>query len=800
MLRDFRHEQSKVTALVTSGTSTNRRSIIDRAAAAAPTSVSKWHYLSSVEDVEYFAVLDSRIRFPRTVISGPMKEDKSAQKAVPFVADALKLRQKYSWEKPSPWKARPAQALESDFQRNSNGFSEDDWVYESRDSVFVPYRRHEVRAWPKGLPTIDEFGHDIDYIRRICDSIEVKEFAQRRLELLEHKFMLHLALNHANEAGTTENQASTNRDIYQAVKVDTHIHMAAGMTPRQVLQFLKKKMVSNPNDIVSKKGDNIQTLASALKSSGITEALTVDQLNVQADYTLFERFDNFNNKYNPMANPDLRTLLLKTENYMNGRYFAELIHMCFDSYKSDKATYAENRLSIYGINLNEWSKLAGWFDTHGMASKHNKWIIQIPRVYRVFRSNNVIGSFHQFLFNIFKPLWEASLHPAKYPSIHNFLKHVSGFDSVDNEATIDRPFRPVLPTEWTSADNPPYNYYLYYFFANIRTLNEFRARRGFSTFDFRPHCGESGADDHLHGAFLTADGICHGINLKNDPSIQYLYYLTQIGLHVSPLSNNALFVRFINNPFPVLFRRGLSVSLSTDDPLIFHQTEEPLIEEYSVAARVWGLSPNDLCEIARYSVLHSGFDDDFKRASIGDRWYMSSSLGNDPHRTHLSDIRVAYRFETYHTEVAFLESVVGEGMPRSMRTAQQEQEISEWGYKRQPEEIILSTKDQAMETAHREIEAKRAQLLAVRKRYEDQLRTEKVLTAQLADLATRKAEEANESAKRRPVVYVREAPRHLPSPPASSSEGGGVLMRTAELTPHRPEQPRSLPHAPDSSK
>ena len=35
---------------------------------------------------------------------------------------------------------------------------------------------------------------------------------------------------------------------------------------------------------------------------------------------------------------------------------------------------------------------------------------------------------------------------------------------------------------------------------------------------------------------------------------------------------------------------GLNVSLSTDDPLMFHHTKEPLMEEYCVAKQVWRLS------------------------------------------------------------------------------------------------------------------------------------------------------------------------------------------------------------------
>ncbi len=60
----------------------------------------------------------------------------------------------------------------------------------------------------------------------------------------------------------------------------------------------------------------------------------------------------------------------------------------------------------------------------------------------------------------------------------------------------------------------------------------------------------------------------------------------QIGLCMSPLSNNSLFLDYHRNPLPLFFARGLNVSLSTDDPLQIHLTKEPLVEEYSVAAQV----------------------------------------------------------------------------------------------------------------------------------------------------------------------------------------------------------------------
>lgn len=93
------------------------------------------------------------------------------------------------------------------------------------------------------------------------------------------------------------------------------------------------------------------------------------------------------------------------------------------------------------------------------------------------------------------------------------------------------------------------------------------------TFVLRPHCGEAGDTDHLTSAFLTSHSISHGILLRKVPALQYLFYLKQIGIAMSPLSNNALFLTYERNPLPDFFKTGLNVSLSTDDPLQFHFTK-----------------------------------------------------------------------------------------------------------------------------------------------------------------------------------------------------------------------------------
>lgn len=234
-----------------------------------------------------------------------------------------------------------------------------------------------------------------------------------------------------------------------------------------------------------------------------------------------------------------------------------------------------------------------------------------------------------------------------------FLQRVIGFDSVDDESKVERAtFHTYpLPKDWRSLSNPPYSYYLYYMYSNLCSLNSWRQERGFNTFVLRPHCGEAGDTDHLTAAFLTSHGISHGILLRKVPALQYLYYLAQIGIAMSPLSNNALFLTYERNPLPQFFQRGLNISISTDDPLQFHFTKEPLIEEYSVAAQIWKLSSTDMCELARNSVLQCGWEDAIKRRWIGDAYRKPGIQGNDMEKTNVPDIRIAYRYETLKEEL-----------------------------------------------------------------------------------------------------------------------------------------------------
>lgn len=52
--------------------------------------------------------------------------------------------------------------------------------------------------------------------------------------------------------------------------------------------------------------------------------LSIDTLDMHAHQDSFHRFDKFNLKYNPIGESRLREIFLKTDNYIEGRYLAEL--------------------------------------------------------------------------------------------------------------------------------------------------------------------------------------------------------------------------------------------------------------------------------------------------------------------------------------------------------------------------------------------------------------------------------------------------------------------------------------------
>jgi AMP deaminase len=222
----------------------------------------------------------------------------------------------------------------------------------------------------------------------------------------------------------------------------------------------------------------------------------------------FHRFDKFNLKYNPIGESRLRTIFLKTENFIDGRYLAELTREVFSDLEASKYQMAEYRISIYGKTMDEWDKLASWIVDNKLFSHNVRWLIQVPRLYNLYKLNNSFNTFNDLLKNIFQPLFEVTQNPQSHPKLHIFLQRVVGFDSVDDESKAERRLYRKFPApdQWDTEQNPPYSYYIYYLYANMASLNAWRKQRNFNTFVLRPHCGEAGDPDHLAAAFLTSEG------------------------------------------------------------------------------------------------------------------------------------------------------------------------------------------------------------------------------------------------------------------------------------------------------
>ncbi|XP_069732313.1 AMP deaminase 1 isoform X1 [Phaenicophaeus curvirostris] len=518
------------------------------------------------------------------------------------------------------------------------------------------------RDEPKDLPypSLERFVDDMNFLLALTAQGPVKTYSHRRLKFLSSKFQVHEMLNEMDEMKELKN--NPHRDFYNCRKVDTHIHAAACMNQKHLLRFIKKSYRVDADRVVYDAKGKQLTLKQLFQQLNLHPYdLTVDSLDVHAGRQTFQRFDKFNDKYNPVGASELRDLYLKTENAINGEYFATIIKEVGSDLEDAKYQHAEPRLSIYGRSAEEWHKLASWFNKHRVYSPNMKWMIQVPRIYDVFRAKNFLPHFGKMLENIFVPVFEATINPQAHKELSIFLRHITGFDSVDDESKHSGHMfstKSPKPEQWNSEKNPSYTYYVYYMYANILVLNNLRRQRGMNTFLFRPHCGEAGAITHLLAAFMTADNISHGLNLKKSPVLQYLYFLAQIPIAMSPLSNNSLFLEYAKNPLLDFHQKGLMVSLSTDDPMQFHYTKEPLMEEYAIAAQVFKLSTCDMCEIARNSVLQCGLSHEEKARFLGENYREEGPQGNDIRKTNVAQIRMAYRYETWCYEL----NLIAEGL------------------------------------------------------------------------------------------------------------------------------------------
>jgi len=127
------------------------------------------------------------------------------------------------------------------------------------------------------------------------------------------------------------------------------------------------------------------------------------------------------------------------------------------------------------------------------------------------------------------------------------------------------------------------------------------------------HAGEVGGPEKIREAveLLSVERIGHGIAAAQDPALMDLLVDRRIPLEVCPESNirtGALAKQLrlpdatlAEHPLPRLWRHGIPIVLSTDDPAMFHTT---LRAEYENAARM-GLNETELVQLVNMSFEHA---------------------------------------------------------------------------------------------------------------------------------------------------------------------------------------------------
>ena len=131
------------------------------------------------------------------------------------------------------------------------------------------------------------------------------------------------------------------------------------------------------------------------------------------------------------------------------------------------------------------------------------------------------------------------------------------------------------------------------------------------------HAGEIGGPEKIREAIeiLGVERIGHGIAAIRDPALMEMLVERKIPLEICPASNlrtGALGVQFgkdavtmEEHPLAELVRRGVAVTISTDDPAMFHTSLE---EEYR-HAHTMGLTEEEIA-----GVVENGFRFAFEKA------------------------------------------------------------------------------------------------------------------------------------------------------------------------------------------
>ena len=158
-------------------------------------------------------------------------------------------------------------------------------------------------------------------------------------------------------------------------------------------------------------------------------------------------------------------------------------------------------------------------------------------------------------------------------------------------------------------------------FSDFRRVYKFAAEQGLHLL---AHAGETGGPEQIQEALdiLHAERIGHGIAAIRSSALMNTLATRKIPLEICPTSNlrtNALDIqlntahsKLQHHPLPKLFRHGIPVTLSTDDPAMFRTS---LLDEYSAALQM-GLTLTDILVINRTAFEHAFLSDGARQSFL----------------------------------------------------------------------------------------------------------------------------------------------------------------------------------------
>ncbi|SMN21744.1 similar to Saccharomyces cerevisiae YJL070C Putative protein of unknown function with similarity to AMP deaminases [Maudiozyma saulgeensis] len=330
---------------------------------------------------------------------------------------------------------------------------------------------------------------------------------------------------------------------------------------------------------------------------------------------------------------------------------------------------------------NWWLKFSNWLMRYNLISYNIRWNIRISRCYSPLFALGKVGNFQDFINLIFDPLLEAmNSDDIKFQfAMRNICSLDLVINQTDDYLWKVFEDTDLEPSKWVAGgDNPTISQYMYSIFDKLSEINRLRHNCFQNTIILRSYCCPYITKNRT-SQFSTTDVIfneqieslacnlllCNGGLLQSEPIWEapplflYMYYLFQVPIVVSPLSSVSHGTSLIEdyrdlgtqtdernieknfvterreenklrnltiidgrsynkNPFMSLFKIGFKVSLSSESVLFNSSyTQEPMMEEYSVAASIYLLNAADLCELSRNSVLVSGYDGWYKSHWIG---------------------------------------------------------------------------------------------------------------------------------------------------------------------------------------